>query len=147
MQPNLQDMLTLERMDFTDKSTIGEIRLDGDLFCFSLEDTCRAKGIKIPGETAIPAGKYEVIINESTRFKRPMPLLLSVPGYEGVRIHSGNTDKQTIGCILVGTRKGPDFIYDSKTAFEKLFIEIQKRLLKGKLYIAVIGGRQEASHA
>lgn len=137
----MQDTWTLERMTFTDKSTIGELRIDGDLACFTLEDTCRAKGIKISGKTAIPAGRYEVIVNYSERFKRLMPLLLNVPDYEGVRIHTGNTDADTEGCILVGMRKDDDVIYDSKKAFDSLFSEIQKRTQTGKLWIAIVGGR------
>lgn len=141
MEPKLQDTLTLERMEFTDKSTVGELLVDGEFFCYTLEDTCRALDYKVAGETAIPAGKYQVIINDSLRFKRPMPLLLNVPGYEGVRIHSGNTSKDTQGCILVGMTKGRDIVYDSRTAFNKLFPEIEKRCVSGKLFIAVVGGR------
>lgn len=137
----MQDTWTLERMNYTDKSTIGELRIDGDLACFTLEDTCRASGVKVSGKTAIPAGRYEVIVNYSERFKRVMPLLLNVPDYEGVRIHTGNTDADTEGCILLGMRKDVDVIYDSKKAFDMLFPEIQKRVQLGKLWIAIVGGR------
>lgn len=135
---NIQDTITLERMHFTNISTLGELHFDGVKVCYTLEDTCRR--LKIDGETAIPAGKYEVIINDSMRFKRRMPLLLDVPGFEGVRIHSGNTAEDTEGCILVGMREGPDIVYDSRKAFEFVFKEIENRLTKGKLYICVIGG-------
>jgi hypothetical protein len=95
--------LRLTRKEFTDRSTIGELHVNGVFECFTLEDTVRP--VKIKGETAIPEGRYEVVVNFSERFQRPLPLLLNVPNFEGVRIHPGNTDKDTEGCILVGWTK------------------------------------------
>jgi hypothetical protein len=142
-EPKISDTLCLERMVFTDESTIGELYIDGDFFCYTLEDTCRRN--KVPGKTAIPAGHYEIIVTQSVRFNRPMPLLLDVPNYEGIRIHTGNTALDTDGCILVGLRQGENVIYDSRKTFDLLFPEIEKRLAKGKLYISIIGGyRAEA---
>ncbi len=57
---------------------------------------------KIYGESCIPTGKYEVQITYSNRFKKNLPILLNVPGYQGIRLHGGNTEKDTLGCILVG---------------------------------------------
>jgi len=105
------------------KTTIGEMFVDGEWECFTLEDVVR-NGTKIQGETAIPAGSYQVIINYSLRFKRDMPLLLNVPGFEGIRIHSGNTDEDTEGCILVGQERGIDRIMKSKAAFNALFAKM-----------------------
>jgi hypothetical protein len=62
----------------------------------------------------------------SDRFKRVLPLLVDVKNYEGVRIHWGNTNHDTEGCILVGTTKGKDFVGNSRTAFNKLFKNIEK---------------------
>lgn len=138
-------MFTLERMTFTDKSTIGELYAEGEFICYTLEDTCREK--KVQNKTAIPSGKYEVIVNHSERFGKDMPLLLTVPGFEGVRIHPGNTPEDTDGCILVGLRKGEDQILDSVKAFALVFEEINKRLKEGKLYISVIGGKKNVDLA
>ena len=80
--------LVLKRQPSTSKSTSGALSIDGKFECFTLEDVVRAK--KSAGQTAIPAGTYKVIINQSNRFKRLLPLLLNVPGFEGVRIHTGN---------------------------------------------------------
>jgi hypothetical protein len=76
-------MLVLQREPSTARCTFGEIRIDGVHRCFTLEDVVRAPGVKIPGETAIPAGTYQITITESPRFKRPLPLLVDVPGFTG----------------------------------------------------------------
>jgi hypothetical protein len=111
--------LKLTRTTFTEDSTIGELRLNGVFECYTLED--RVRDVKIAGRTAIPAGRYEVVINESPRFKRLMPLLLNVPNYEGVRIHTGNKAEHTEGCLLVGQRVGTDQITSSRAAYGALF--------------------------
>ena len=117
-------LLTVKRLYKTETSTIGELLVDGIFECFTLEDTERA--IKIKGETAIPKGTYKVIINQSNRYKRLLPLLIGVPNFEGVRIHSGNTNHDTEGCILVGQSRNKNFIGQSRKAFEKLFKKMQK---------------------
>lgn len=115
--------LTLTRGPSTTKSTPGTLLVDGKFECFTLEDVVRPK--KIPGETAIPAGTYKVIIDMSNRFKRLLPLLIDVPGFAGIRIHPGNTDKDTEGCILVGTSRSKDFVGNSRVAFDALFKKMQ----------------------
>jgi len=127
--------LELIRKEFTDHSTIGDLLIDGQFFCYTLEDKVRA--VKIPKQTAIPYGTYEVITNYSNRFKRVMPLILNVTGFEGVRIHSGNTDKDTEGCPLVGFKKGIDSIGQSKLAFTAFFQRLQAGLKEGKVQIEI----------
>lgn len=117
-------LLELTRGKSSAKSTIGMLKVDGFFECYTLEDVVRPE--KIKGETAIPAGTYKVILNESVRFKRLLPLVLSVPGYEGVRIHPGNTDADTEGCILVGTTCLTDFVGNSRLAFGKLLDKMYK---------------------
>jgi len=117
--------LQVKRTDFFDNSTIGELSVNGQFECYTLEDKVRP--VKIKGETAIPAGRYEVIINYSQRFDRLLPLLLSVPNFEGVRIHPGNTAADTEGCILVGVTKEQEFIGQSRVAFEQLFAKLKPR--------------------
>ena len=98
--------LLLLRRDFTDKSTIGLLYVGQVFQCYALEDPDRKLedgGEKIPGKTAIPRGKYRIIIDWSNRFKRELPRLLDVPNYVGVRIHPGNGPDDTEGCILPGT--------------------------------------------
>jgi len=116
--------LEVKRKIFTDKSTIGELFIDGVFECYTLEDVVR-QGPKVFGKTAIPAGTYKVIVNMSNRFKRLLPLLIGVPEFEGVRIHPGNTDADTEGCILLGRVKGDNVIYNSKLAFNQFFDKIK----------------------
>lgn len=116
--------LRLERLIFTDQSTIGELYVDDVFECYVLEDKLR-RGVKVYGETAIPSGTYKVILSMSPRFKRVLPLLVGVPGFDGIRIHPGNTAKDTDGCLLVGTEKGPNVIKNSVVAFNKLFKTLQ----------------------
>jgi len=114
-------MLVLEvyRTWKTDKSTIGELYVNFKRFCFTLEDVVRTQ--KIFGVTAVPAGTYKVKITDSKRFKKPMPEIMNVPGYAGIRIHVLNTAEETEGCIGVGLTRGKDFIGKSKPAFDMLF--------------------------
>lgn len=115
--------ITVKRLYKTSTSTIGELLIDGVFECYTLEDVERE--VKVKSETAIPKGTYKVIINQSNRFKRLLPLLLNVPNFEGVRIHSGNSNHDTEGCILVGQTRGKDYIGKSRKAFDKLFKKMQ----------------------
>lgn len=115
--------LTLKREESTKHSTPGKLYVDGKFECHTLEDVVRPE--KIKGETAIDAGTYKVIIDLSNRFKRHLPLLLDVPNFSGVRIHSGNTDRDTEGCILVGDSPAVDFLGSSRVAFDRLFSKMQ----------------------
>jgi Family of unknown function (DUF5675) len=111
--------LRLERLHGTKSFTRGILSIDGVVYCDTLEDEERK--IKIYGKTAIPLGKYRVIINRSNRFKRMMPLLVNVPNFEGIRIHAGNTSEHTEGCILVGKWFSQGYITKSKDTFADLF--------------------------
>jgi hypothetical protein len=124
-------IIRLVRTDFTDKETIGEIYVDDVFECYSLEDVVRDGNVKVAGETAIPYGTYNVSITYSPRFGRYLPLLNSVPNFSGVRIHAGNTHKDTEGCILVGTAKGKNSIQNSRVAFAKLYNKMVYALQHG----------------
>jgi hypothetical protein len=119
-------LIEVKRFEFKDTYTIGKMYIDNIYECYTLEDVVR-KGAKVNGQTAIPTGTYNLIINHSNRFNRDLPLLENVPNFTGVRIHAGNTSQHTEGCILVGTTwTGKDFIGNSKVAFNKLFDKLQK---------------------
>jgi hypothetical protein len=129
--------LRLLRKIFTPESTIGVLSVNGKPECFTLEDRVRAA--KVPGKTAIPAGIYEVSINFSDRFQRPLPLLLYVPGFSGIRIHPGNTAADTDGCILVGRTRGVNAVLNSRAAFQALFGKLQAAARREKIFLEVAG--------
>jgi hypothetical protein len=131
--------MLLQRLPSTSKSTTGKLTIDGLAECYTLEDVCRPAGVKVAGKTAIPAGTYQVIIDMSTRFKVLMPLLIGVPGFAGIRIHAGNTDADTDGCILVGKTPATDAVYQSRDAYKALFAKIQAGLKVGKVWITIEG--------
>ena len=117
----------------TDRNIIGDLFIDGEYFCRTLEDEIREQGVKVYGETCIDAGRYKVILNRSNRFKRIMPLLLNVPRFEGIRMHGGNTSKDTHGCPLVAFN----------TDYKKIWGTAEKELTKllqeheGEIYITI----------
>ena len=130
--------IELNREILTSKSTIGDLLVDGEFQCYTLEDPVREiDGVpvdqwKIAGDTAIPKGTYNVTITMSNRFKKLLPLLEGVPGFAGVRIHSGNTAADTEGCVLVGTVKDTDVVLHSRDAFEPLYDKIKAALYAGE---------------
>jgi hypothetical protein len=81
-------MFILKRIKEINNATIGELYKDDKFVCYTLEDKTRPE--KIKHETAIPAGDYSIIVNQSPRFKKRLPLLLNVPNFTGIRIHAGN---------------------------------------------------------
>lgn len=130
--------LTLTRMQFGADFTIGDLFVDGGHFAWTCEDVERS--VKVFGKTAIPRGTYEVIVTWSPHFNRNLPLLVGVPGFEGVRIHPGNTAADTEGCVLVGYIRMADRISESRVAFEALNTKIQESLDRGdRVFITVTG--------
>ena len=147
--------IRIDRIAKKSTYTIGKLYLNGVYFCDTLEDTDRGlyqgmpleniKKIKVYGATAIPKGKYRVVMNVvSPKFskratynfcKGKLPRLLNVDGYEGVLIHIGNTAKDTAGCILVGQNKVVGQVINSTVTFKKLYAE----MLKYQTIILTIG--------
>lgn len=113
---------------------IGKLYVDGQYLCDTIEDTDRGLDdrmseedilkLKVKGETAIPSGIYPVTITCSPKYKKQMPLINNVKGYSGVRIHSGNTSKDTEGCVLVGLNKEVGKVLDSRKMYNVLFREL-----------------------
>jgi len=97
----MKTTIKLQRKIYTETTTLGELFLNDKKFCYTLEDVVRPDGVKIIGETAIPDGLYKLAITYSPRFRRDMIELLDVPSFRNIRIHGGNTHKDTEGCILV----------------------------------------------
>ena len=128
--------LVLRRIAKRDTYTIGRLYADGKYFCDTLEDTDRnltsemdeeyIKQQKVYGKTAIPSGVYQVEITYSPKFKKQMPLVKDVKGFQGIRIHSGNTDEDTEGCILVGKNTKVGMVTDSRKTYYALFSRLSK---------------------
>ena len=116
--------ITVKRIFKGEDYTIGKLYIDDKYFADTLEDTVR--DVKIKGKTAIPEGKYLILMTYSPRFKKIMPILVDVPGFEGVRIHSGNTAEDTEGCILVGKNTIKGQLTSSRLYTRMLYDEIKK---------------------
>jgi len=136
----IDTVLKLKRKWFSPKSTIGELYEGADpkSLCYTLEDKLRVNEPKVTGKTCIPPGRYEIVINFSKRFGKSMPLLLNVPGFDGIRFHSGNTDANTEGCILVGSGREPDLIWGGRSVFPKLYTQLEMWCRTGKVFIEVV---------
>lgn len=126
-------MLQVVREKSSEFSTLGSMYINREWFCWTLEDVVRKD--KIQDKTAIPVGYYPVIVNHSPKFNKLMPLIQNVPGFDGVRIHYGNTDIDTEGCILVGGTRAKDFIGNSLVTFNKL---MDKLMGVDNIYIEII---------
>ena len=135
--------LKLIRDTFTDKTSIGKLFINDTYECNTLEDIVRYTP-KVYGKTAIPEGTYQVIIDFSNKYQRDMPHVLNVPGFEGIRIHPGNKAEDTEGCILLGLSRKPDWIGQSRTAFEAFFDKLDETISrKEKVTLEIVNARGE----
>ena len=132
--------IEIVRIAFKNTYTIGKLYVDGKYFSDVLEDVDRGLDSsmtkseilekKVKGQTAIPTGHYVINITYSPKYKRMMPLLLDVKGFSGIRIHSGNTAKDTEGCLIVGKNKKVGMVLESRDTYQRLFkmMEGQKEI-------------------
>ena len=137
--------LTLVRIANRPTYCIGKLYIDGKWFCDVLEDVDRGLDDsmseeevlkrKIKGETAIPTGIYQVLLTYSPKYKRIMPLVNNVKGYQGIRIHSGNYARDTEGCLLVGKNTKVGMVTDSRNTYNALFKRLNQT--KGKIIIDI----------
>ena len=103
-----------------DRNIIGDLHVNNEFFCYTLEDEIRADGVKRYGVTAIQAGLYDIEVTYSPKFKRDMILIKNVPNFSGIRIHGGNTSKDSLGCPLVAYN----------TDYKKIWGTAEKELTK-----------------
>ena len=139
--------LILERIAKRKSYTIGRLYIQklvpeeyrtyerNEYFCDTLEPTWRDYkngAYKVKGRSAIPEGRYAVVISYSPKFGAWLPILLGVPKFEGIRIHAGNTAKDTEGCILVGKNKLVGQLVDSRIWLHRLKKKIVEAKDKGE---------------
>lgn len=129
--------LSLTRQPSNALATLGHLDVDGRPFCYTLEDPVRDLGEhgegKIYGKTAIPSGRYPVLITWSVKFQKMMLAVEGIPYFTGIRIHSGNDADDTLGCILVGSVvAGPNRIQGGSTMLPQLLAKVQQALDKGE---------------
>jgi hypothetical protein len=115
--------LKVVRENKNDVCTIGSLFINDVFFCYTLEDKDRGlkqsdsllfiQTKKIFGLTAIPLGFYKLTVNQSPKFKRMLPRILEIKGFDGVLLHRGNTADHSLGCILIGYKKGHNSIFES----------------------------------
>lgn len=116
-------LLVLHRALKSPEATLGTLSVktgkQEQFLCYTLEDCYRevdgepVEKWKVKGVTAIPRGEYVVKYTESARFGKKTLQLIDVPGFTGIRIHAGNTAKDTEGCILPGLAQHTDSISGS----------------------------------
>lgn len=134
--------LKLLRNRFNSDYTVGQLYIEDEFFCFTLEDEVREEdGVpvekwKVKGETAIPRGIYKVIFQDSPRFGPDTLTLLNVPGFTHIRIHSGNTEADTEGCIIVGYKVNSKGVIIPGTTRPAL-AELKRRLKKATSEISL----------
>ena len=125
----------IERKWKKDTYSIGNTYINDTFFSNSMEDADRGLAQwmseaeitekKVYGETAIPTGKYILTMDYSPKYKRAMPHVMNVKGFSGIRIHSGNTAKDSEGCILLGKNDKVGWISNSRATCE----EFERRLI------------------
>lgn len=136
-----------KRTWLTNETTISTLTIDNIPECYILEDVVREAGVKVPGKTAIPAGRYNLELTFSEKFQRVLPLVWNVElpdgrklvrssdglvTFEGIRIHSGNTKDHTEGCLLPGRLLGVNRVDESVLAFDHLFSKLGVAKKSGK---------------
>nr|WP_293836838.1 DUF5675 family protein [uncultured Arsenicibacter sp.] len=129
-------------------ATPGKLYINGVVSCYTLEDIDRnlrkdmsldeIRKIKQHSNTAIPTGTYTVVISYSNRFQRQLPILTGVPGFDGIRIHPGNTTADTEGCILLGDGRSGNTITNSRVAFDRVFKQLTEAAKKEKITIVIL---------
>lgn len=131
--------ILIKRRPTANGCTLSDWYVNGKLECHGCEDVVRPDGQKVFGQTAIPAGTYQVANTFSPRFGKYLPLLLNVPGYAGVRIHPGNTAADTEGCLLPGQTilPGATGVGNSRKAFEALFAKIKLAERKERITLTI----------
>lgn len=143
--------LTVTREPTRKSATLGVLTVDGAFECDTLEDVIReVPGVpvaewKVKHETAIPQGRYKVTLVNSPSFGPNTLAVLGVEGFSEIRIHAGNDDRATSGCLLVGSRSGTAYITASRAALARLKLKVTTAIFRGEeVWITYINPQSEA---
>ena len=139
-------ILTLSRKIFNKTSTEGNLYINGVWFCNTIEDVVRAKPgewkkeLKVYAKTAIPYGKYPVLVTWSNRFKRMLTGVFNVPDFEGIRIHNGTSELSSAGCVIVSYEDDDanHKLLNDKRAMNDLTKLIEKTQKTEKIYLEIV---------
>lgn len=138
-------LITVEPLHHTKDATAGKLYVDGEFYCYTLEDPIREG--KIPGKTAIPRGEYAILPREHGRFyklmqerhkwHRGMLQLMNVYDFTDILIHPGNTTEDTEGCLLLGEHYSSQeqIVIRSNKAYKKLYNKCILEAEQGQLLI------------
>ena len=141
--------VTLIRKYRKEKYTIGQLYENGVFLCNTMEDRDRGLNnnmsasailkIKVPNETAIPTGTYKIVVSESPKFHRELIEVVGVPGFVGIRVHRGNSERDSSGCILPGINSEKGKVTDS-TKYEELLTKKVKAAMarNEECYLTII---------
>lgn len=132
----------VDRIFLGERYTIGNLFVNGGYVCDTIEDTVRVLNSiedKVKDRTAIPKGRYKLVLSKSPRFGRVLPEIVDVPYFAGIRIHAGNTEEDSSGCLVVGENKAKGKVLNSKVTLEKLMKILQPAWdSKEEIWITII---------
>jgi hypothetical protein len=133
-------LIQVIRHTFNANNTIGRMLINGKFFAHTCEDvvrTLKSQNDKVKGKTAISYGRYELDVTFSNRFQKELPILLAVPFFDGIRIHGGNTEADTDGCILIGANTDEKKIWNCGGKVASLVAQIKIARLTEKVFFDI----------
>ncbi len=136
----IENLIKVKRFLLTPKSTIGDLFFNDVFICNTLEDIVRLNGEKVYGETAVPAGEYNMKMSFWETYNADYPHLLNVPNFTGILIHPGTEPGHTEGCLLPGFYDPalPDQVNSSRLIYRKVLLpNIKTALANGTLKIKI----------
>lgn len=140
--------IELKRIARKDTYTVGKLYIDGKYQCDTIEDKDRGlkqgmpetqlRKMKVFGETAIPVGTYTVKWTFSNKFGKFLPEIINVPAFSGIRIHSGNTAKDSLGCLILGENKAKGKVLNSRATCARVLPLVENACKRGEMVYIII---------
>lgn len=145
--------IILERKIHNKTSTEGNLYINNNWFCHTIEDRVRAEvgqwkpELKVYGKTAIPYGRYPVLVTWSNRFKRMLTGVFNVPDFQGIRIHNGMTENSSAGCIIVSHKDDKEHhsLINDRSAMDDICRLVEAAQKKEKVWITIVDKKEDAA--